>query len=336
MEIVAELSANHLGSLILAKKLIARAKQAGADAVKIQCWTPELMCGDRTYVLPSGQWEGRNLSDLYREAWTPDSWWEELFEYAADVGIECFASVFDLPALQRLEEIGCPRYKIASFEALDVRLVDAVVSTGKPIIVSTGLMSHETLLKMAWHWNCGNTTLLACVSEYPAEPSQYNLSVLGELKSCADFVGVSDHTLGQEVPIVAASLGADMLEKHFTLRRSNGGLDSAFSVTPNELSCIVSQCRIVDQCIGTPKMREPSEEALSLGRSLYVVNAMVKGEPLTPEIIRHNIVSMRPALGIPAIDVNKLVGKVMACDLPAGSPLTWGCLVDLYELASSH
>ena len=336
MEIVAELSCNHLGKLKRAITTIESAKGCGADAVKLQCWHPDLMVIDRTYVIPSGAWAGRNLYDLYQEAWTPWEWFPILFDKAREIGIDCFASVFDTEALSFLENMGCPRYKIASFEALDIPLVKAVADTGKPMIVSTGLMVEEDLERISYWGVARRLTLLKCISEYPATSWQYNLALLSTLGQYADKVGVSDHTLGKVVPAAAAALDCDMLEKHFTLNRADGGPDAAFSSEPKEFFEMMMMCRRVSRCRGIPEFTRPSDSALSLARSLYITAPLIKGETLYQEFVDAHVRSARPALGMSPNEIDNLTGKVVACDLPAGSQLTWGSLCDAHELAPSH
>jgi sialic acid synthase SpsE len=300
--IVAELSCNHLGSLPRALDLIWAAKGVGADAVKLQCWHPDLMVLNRQYVISEGTWAGRNLYDLYQEAWTPWEWFPILFDHARMFGIECFASVFDHEALSFLENLGCPRYKIASFEALDVGLVRSTASTGKPIIISTGACSKrdlDALLGNSW-LEPRNLTLLYCVSEYPAKPASFNLRSLDPLRSKAAHVGVSDHTLGLTIPIAATALGATMIEKHLTLDRSKPTLDATFSVEPNELREMVQACRDTAAALGEPGYRnDKAGKAAALGRSFWVRKPIPEGTLLTAEVIAHAICTARPNLGLP-------------------------------------
>ena len=314
MEIISELSCNHSGSLQRAKDLITAAFDAGADAVKLQCWERDTMVVDQERVIDSGPWAGRNLADLYREAWTPWEWFPPLFDYAAKIGIDMFSSVFDLKALAFLESLNCPRYKIASFEALDFSFIDAVSGTDKPVIISTGLMSVSDVLSVVMSWPA--VCQLLCVSEYPANPSSYNLGRIASLKRTWHVpVGVSDHTLGSAVPIAAAALGADMLEKHMQLT-GDDTLDSMFSMTPKEFEGMVRDCRDTESALGTD-YPEPSETALSFRRSLWVVKPLPAGDAITSE----HIISARPAGGLPPDALAGLIGHRVIRDLTPGMPL---------------
>ena len=314
MEIVAELSCNHSGSLQRAKDLIAVASDAGADAVKLQCWDRDSMVVDQARTIASGPWAGRNMADLYLEAWTPWPWFPPLFEYAAKLGIGMFSSVFDTKALAFLESINCPRYKIASFEALDFGFIDEVSDTGKPVILSAGLMTMADVIAVAMGWP--EAWQLLCVSEYPAHPSAYNLGRIASLKRTWHVhVGVSDHTLGSAVPIAAAALGADMLEKHLQLT-GDDTLDSMFSLPPKEFAGMVRDCRDTESALGTD-YPEPSETALSFRRSLWVVKTLPAGEAITSE----HIISARPAGGLPPDSLAGLIGHRVARDLAPGAPL---------------
>ena len=323
MEIVAELSCNHLGGYDRAVALIDAAKEARADAVKLQCWHPDRIVVKRDYVIDSGQWAGRNLYDLCHEAHTPWDWFPRLFTHARQIGIDCFVSVFDVRALDFLERIHCSRYKIASFEALDLPLVRAVVATGKPVIVSTGMMREKDFPPLLRIVPRDRLTLLKCVSEYPARASSYNLGSVRLLKGFANCAGVSDHTLGAAVPIAAAALRAGMLEKHFTLSRVDGGLDAAFSVEPHELRGIVSQCRDVEAAmIGDRYVNDVSAQSAQFKRSLWVAQPIKAGDVITFE----GVVSARPAGGADPDAIDKVIGCRATRDMAPGEPLR---LVDI-------
>jgi N-acetylneuraminate synthase len=319
LEIVAELSCNHSGSLQRAKDLITAAFDSGADAVKLQCWDRDDMVVDQLRAVPGGPWAGRNMADLYRDAWTPWEWFVPLFEHAAQLGIDIFSSVFDHSALTFLESINCPRYKIASFEALDRPLVNAVVATGKPVIISTGLLSMANVFDLAMRHS--DVCQLLCVSEYPADPASYNLGRLRQLHDVWHIrAGVSDHTLGSAIPVAAAALGADVLEKHFQLP-GDYTLDSAFSLTPKEFTAMVRDCRDVGAALGTD-YPVPSENALSLRRSLWVARPLAAGDEITPG----SVVSARPAGGLYPDAISFVIGNRVVRALSPGDPL---CADDL-------
>ena len=320
--IVAELSCNHLGQLNRAIKLVEAAKAAGADAVKLQCWYPGRMCVDRQYQIMAGTWQGSRLYDLYQAAFTPWEWFPRLFEYAKNIGIECFSSVFDVEALAFLEALGCPRYKIASFEITDLPLIRAVAATGKPIVISTGMATWNEIITA--HAAAGGhpVTFLKCTSSYPASPSQLNLLTItdGPLRAYGR-VGLSDHTLGHTAAVVATVLGATMIEKHLTLSRSDGGPDAGFSVEPHELKALVDACRDAAAALGVVRYgpTEAEKPSLIFRRSLYVRHAIPQGAVLTNEVIAESIVSSRPALGLPPD--YPILGRRVLRDLPAGTPL---------------
>ena len=327
--IVAELSCNHLGSLPRALDLILAAKNVGADAVKLQCWHPDRMCVDREYMITSKPWQGSRLYDLYQAAFTPWEWFPILFERAKALGIECFASVFDVEALAFLETLDCPRYKIASFEITDLPLIRAVAHTGKPIVISTGMATESEVFAAAGvAFECApdretvRPTLLKCTSAYPAPVAEANLRTMLNLKVPGVAVGLSDHTLGPVVPVVATALGATMIEKHLTLYRSDGGPDAAFSSEPQEFKATVLACREAKLALGEVKYgpTEAERPSLIFRRSLYVRRPLPKGMILTPEVIASAIVSARPALGLPPS--HPILGRRVLRDLPAGTPLT--------------
>lgn len=342
--IVAEVSCNHLGSISRALELIATAKSVGADSVKFQCWTPERMSIDRTFVIPSGPWAGYTLPKLYAEAHTPMHWFPELFSYAERVGIECFASVFDIDALAYLESLNCPRYKIASFEITDLPLIEAVAKTGKPVVISTGMATREEIScaeMQAFMGGATDITTLKCTSAYPAHSADANLATMvnrastsmqrgGEPDTRIQVkVGLSDHTLGSTVAIAATALGATMIEKHLTLSRADGGPDAGFSSEPHEFKRMTAACREAAAALGTVRYGPTEAELPSLiyRRSLYARHDLYAGEPVTPElfVFADRVQSSRPALGLPPSF--PLVGRVMARDVRAGSPIVMGDLV---------
>ncbi len=322
MQIVAELSCNHQGDLQRAKDLVTAAKDAGADAVKLQCWHPDVMVVDKSYVLSGGTWDGRNLYDLYQEAWTPWEWFPPLFDHAAYLGIEMFSSVFDYESLSFLENLGCPRYKIASFEAFDHGLISAAIDTGKEVIISTGLMSEQDV--RARLTSTPDVTLLLCVSEYPAAPESYNLGRIRKLQDTWHaHVGVSDHTLGSVVAVTAAALGAEMVEKHMQLE-GDATLDSAFSLTPREFAAMVRDCREAEAALGV-SYPLPSAQSKSYGKSLYVHKPIKAGTVLTLTVLETCVRASRPNKGLPPMMLPYAVGNIAARDLVPGEPFTEAC-----------
>lgn len=271
--IVAELSANHNGSLDRALRLVDAAAQAGADAVKFQLYDPDKMAPS-DLVIESGPWAGRNARELYREAMTPREWFLPLFDHARRCGIEAFSSVFDIDGLAFLESLGCPRYKIASFEILDLELIRAVAAAGKPLIISTGMATLEEIGSAVFHaGRCDGLTLLKCTSAYPAPPWHANLQTITHLRVRFPHVdvGLSDHTLGIGAAVAATVLGASLIEKHLTLSRADGGPDAAFSSEPHEFAAMVKACREAAQAIGEVRYGPTESERPQLqlrGRTL--------------------------------------------------------------------
>jgi sialic acid synthase SpsE len=250
--IVAELSANHNGSLDRALRLVDAAAQAGADAVKFQLYDPDKMAPS-DLVIESGPWAGRNARELYREAMTPREWFLPLFEHARRSGIEAFSSVFDADGIAFLEGLGCQRYKIASFEIVDLPLIQRVAQTGKPLIISTGMATLEEIGSAVFHsGRCDGLTLLKCTSAYPAPPGHANLQTITHLRVMFPHVdvGLSDHTLGIGAAVAATVLGASLIEKHLTLFRADGGPDAAFSSEPHEFAAMVKACLEAAQAVG--------------------------------------------------------------------------------------
>lgn len=322
--IVAEISCNHLGRLERALTLIDAAKKAGADAVKFQCWARDMMVLT-DHRIEGTAWNTRSMKELYAEAWTPWNWFPALFEHAKRVGIECFASVFDHESLAFLEGLGCPRYKIASFEIVDLSLIKAVAKTGKPIVISTGMASEDEVfdaVELADLFT--DVTVLKCTSAYPAAAAGANLATLRVLTEY-DYlpedasVGLSDHTLGLVVPVAATVLGATMIEKHLTLNRSDGGPDAAFSSEPHEFRAMVDACREAAQAIGEVRYGPTEEEkpSLQFRRSLYWARDIEAGETITREHLR----TARPALGASPADLPKYLGCTASRDLAFGDPV---------------
>lgn len=328
--IVAELSANHLGGLERALKLIDAAKDAGADAVKFQTYLAAEMVGPQGYTIPSGPWAGKDLLDLYKQAETPRRWHQALFAYAKSIGIEAFSTPFSADDVDFLEELDCPQYKIASFELVDLPLIRYVASKGKPMIMSTGMAMADEILdarQAATLAGCSDITLLKCTSGYPTPAAEVNLramvSMVG-LNGWMGKVGLSDHTLGIAVPIAATVLGADMIEKHLTLSRADGGPDAAFSLEPHEFADMVRACREARESIGEVRYGpSPSErDQLSLRRSLYWAKDIKAGAVVQKSMVR----TARPALGLHPGKLDQIEGMRLMRDVSAGQPVTVDCL----------
>lgn len=266
MKIVAELSANHLGSLERAIALVEEAARAGADAVKLQTFTPEQMA-EPGIRIETGPWAGRELLELYREAHTPREWHRPLFDVAKINGIDAFSSVFHPDDVEFLETLGCQTYKIASFELTDTALIASAAKTGKPIVISTGMAMEAEMLRgasAAWDAGCTNLTVLKCTSGYPAPVSEMNLATMNDMRRFFSRVGLSDHTLGIAVPVAAVALGATMIEKHLTLSRADGGPDAAFSLEPLEFAEMVRACRDAEAALGKVHYGPTAAEASSV------------------------------------------------------------------------
>lgn len=326
--IIAEMSCNHMGSFERAIKIMEAAAAAGAGAVKLQTLRPEgitLDSDEPPFRISGGLWDGRRLFDLYREAQTPWEWHEALFKRGRELGVLVFSSPFDLEAVDFLEKLGAPAYKIASFEAVDVPLIEKAAATGKPVIISTGmadLPEIEDAVKAARGAGCRQLALLHCVSGYPAPAEDANLATLRDLADRFDVVvGLSDHTQGTAVSVAAVSLGAALIEKHVTLSRSDPSLDADFSLEPDELKKLCDEVQIVAKALGHVEYAlEPSEQAsLKWRRSLYVVEDMKAGERFT----ERNVRSLRPALGLSPKHAKAVLGKTASAPVRAGTPLTW-------------
>ena len=323
--IVAEISGNHCGEIDKAIQLIEVAKWAGADAVKTQCYTPDtitLNCDRPDFLIKEGPWKDRSLYDLYTRAHTPFDWHPELYRYARSTGIEIFSSVFDYTALALLEELDCPAYKIASMEITDIPLIEAVARTGKPMIISTGMATDGEVggaFEAAVDADANDIGLLHCVSGYPTPIEQSNLWRIGHLYEMWPrlIIGVSDHSLGREVPMMATAMGSRIIEKHLCLSRDDVSEDADFSLEPGEFKAMVAAAH---QAWAACRYNETKSEDSSrqLRRSLYVVQDMQKGEAFSPENIR----SIRPGYGLPPEHLNKIVGRVAIADIARGTALT--------------
>lgn len=324
--IVAELSANHHGNKQIAIDSIRAAKAAGADAVKLQTYTPDTItidCKNDDFKIKGTIWENKYLYDLYKEAYTPWEWHEELFRIAREEGLVCFSSPFDKTAIDFLESLDNPIYKIASFEITDIPLIEYAASKGKPMVISTGIATEEDIqLAVDTCRTTGNNdiTLLKCTSSYPAPIEEANLSMISDLaKRFGVKSGLSDHTIGSTSPIVAAVLGATMIEKHFIIDRSIGGPDATFSMNEQEFSEMVKAVRNAEKSIGKIDytLTEKQIKSRDFSRSLYVVEDIKKGEIITEENVR----SIRPGFGLHPKYYPVVLGKKAVRDIERGNPL---------------
>jgi len=331
--IIAEMSGNHNGSIERAFRLIEEAKAAGADAIKLQSYRADTITIDHDapeFLVHGGLWDGRRLYELYEEAHTPWEWHAPLFEKARSVGITIFSAPFDPTAVDMLEELGAPAYKIASPEIVDIPLIEYAARTGKPLIISTGMASYEEIseaVSAARNSGASQIILLHCTSAYPTPPEEANLATIADLSERTGmFTGLSDHTLDTVVATAAVALGACVIEKHFTLSRVEGGVDSAFSLEPAELKRLVEHSRIAWSAIGKPSYRPTKSETgvLKHRRSLYAVKPIKAGEIFTTENIR----SIRPANGLPPKYLPQILGKKAACDIGFGQPLSFQYLLN--------
>lgn len=326
--VIAELSANHNGNLDRALAIMTAAKAAGASAVKLQTYRPDTITlkSDRPeFQIHGGLWDGHSLYDLYEWAHTPWAWHHALFAKGRELGLTVFSSPFDFSAVDLLESLDCPAYKIASFELVDLPLIRYAAQTGKPLIMSTGMANEAEIaaaVEMALKHGNGQLALLHCVSGYPAPATEYNLRTIPMLRQRFGVeVGLSDHTLGSATAITATALGATLIEKHFTLARADGGPDCAFSMEPAELTELVASVNTAHAALGVADYQLTASEQgnRAFRRSLYLVKEMVAGEVLTAEHIK----SVRPALGLPPADYDRLIGKRVNRDLCANQPLNW-------------
>jgi len=325
--IIAELSANHNGSLDTALDTIRAAARAGADAIKLQTYTADTITIDsrkEDFMIKGTIWEGRNLHDLYAEAYTPWEWHARLFEAARAEGLECFSSPFDPMAVDFLEQLKTPAYKVASFEITDIPLIELIASRGKPVIISTGIAEMEDIeLALDACRRMGNhdIALLKCTSSYPAPIEEANLTMIRDFRERFGVItGLSDHTMGATAPIVSVCMGAKIIEKHFILDRSIGGPDASFSMTEAEFTDMVRMVRDAEKAIGRVdyNLTEKQRKGRDFSRSLYVVRDIAAGEKLTEENIR----SIRPGFGLHPRYYREVLGKIAKVSIEKGDRLT--------------
>ena len=324
--IIAELSANHNGSLKIAKETIKAAKRAGADAIKLQTYTADtltMFSNKEDFFINGTIWEGKNLYELYKEAYTPWEWHEELFDLAKKEGLICFSSPFDKTAVDFLENLNVPAYKVASFEITDIPLIKYIASKGKPIIFSTGISELNDIdlaISTCKKEGNNNIALLKCTSSYPAPISEANLCMIKDLRERYDLItGLSDHTIGSTVPIMSIAFGAKIIEKHFIIDRSIGGPDSSFSMNENEFSLMVKNIRDAEKSIGVVdyKLTTKQLNGRNFSRSLYIVKDVKKGDVLT----ENNIRSIRPGFGLHPKYYFEILGKTFKRALEPGDRL---------------
>lgn len=340
--IIAELSANHNGSLVIALETIRAAKRAGADAIKLQTYKPETITIDSKqpdFQLKQGTiWDGKYLFDLYKEAYTPWEWHEQLFKAAEQEGLVCFSSPFDPTAVDLLEELNAPAYKIASFEITDIPLIELVASKGKPVIISTGIARKEDIklaLDACKRMGNENVALLKCTSAYPAPIEDANMVMLRDMAERFGVItGLSDHTMGSTVPIVATALGAKIIEKHFILSKSIGGPDASFSMDELEFTEMVKAVREAEKAIGKVDytLSDKQKRGREFARSLYVVEDIKAGEVITEKNVR----SIRPGFGLHPKHLNKIIGRKARVDLERGTGLKIEHLFDNTGLVGSN
>lgn len=327
--IIAEISANHNGSYDNAVKLIKEAAKAGVDAIKLQTYTPDtitLDCNNEHFQIKQGTiWDGVTLHNLYKDAFTPWEWQPKLKRIAEEEGLICFSSPFDKSAVDFLEEMKVPAYKVASFEITDIPLIEYIASKGKPMILATGIATLgdiEEAISACKRVGNNQIALLKCTSAYPAPLEDVNLKTIPNLAETFDVItGLSDHTLGISVPIAAVALGAKIIEKHFTLCRADGGPDAAFSLEPDELKSMVNSIRETEKALGhiTYGLTEKMKNSRHFSRSLFVVKDINRGEVFTEENLR----SIRPGVGMHTKHYKDVLGKVAKVDIIKGTPMDW-------------
>lgn len=332
--LIAEMSANHNGNISNAFRIVDEAKKTGADAVKIQTYTPDtitLKSDLPDFQINDGLWAGRTLYELYEWAHTPWEWHRPLFEHARKLGITMFSSPFDNTAVDLLEDLNAPAYKIASFEAVDLALIKYAASTGKPLIISTGMADAEEIqeaIDVAREGGCKELAILHCVSGYPAPAEDYNLRTIPDMIERFGLVtGLSDHTLDNSTAIASVVMGASIIEKHFTLDRSGGGPDDCFSLEPAEMAALCRDSRTAWAAMGRVDYGRKSSEKgnVKFRRSLYFVKDLKAGELITHDAVR----SVRPGFGLAPKFYEQIIGKAVCCSVKAGAPV----LIDEIDMA---
>ncbi|MFC1884989.1 pseudaminic acid synthase [Thermodesulfobacteriota bacterium] len=330
--IIAEMSANHSQDYDRAVKILEAAKKAGADAIKLQTYTPDTLtidCDNEYFKISDTIWRGKTLYDLYGEAYTPWEWHRDLKDVADGLGLDFFSTAFDSTAVEFLDKIGVPAFKIASFENIDMLLLKEVACTGKPIIISTGMASFEEIsdaVNTVRENGNNQIALLKCTSAYPAIPAEANLKTIPHMAEAFNTpVGLSDHTTGVIMPAVAVTLGACIIEKHFTISRKDPGPDSTFSLEPEEFKNMVEGVRQAEEALGTIsyEQTEKEKESSVFRRSLFVVKDIKRGESLTEENVR----AIRPGYGLLPKYLDKVLGCRAACDIKRGTPIKWDQLM---------
>jgi pseudaminic acid synthase len=325
--VIAEMSANHNGEIKNAFQIIAEAKKMGADAVKIQTYTADTLTLDSAlpdFMIDSGLWAGKSLYELYKLAFTPWEWHSALFDFARDEGITLFSSPFDTTAVDLLEDLNAPAYKIASFEAIDLALIKYVASTKKPMIISTGMANSEEIqeaIDTAHAAGCVELAILHCVSGYPAPASNYNMKTLADMVGRYGLVtGLSDHTLDNTAAISSVALGGSIIEKHFTLDREGGGPDDSFSMEPRDLKNLVDSVATAHQCLGEVDYGLKSSEVgnIKFRRSLYFIKDLKAGELITEDAVK----SIRPGYGVAPKYLDSVIGSVVKKDVGFGHAVT--------------
>lgn len=326
--IIAELSANHNGDIDRAFAIMEEAKKAGADAIKLQTYTADtitLECDSEEFQIHGGLWDGKNLYQLYQEAQMPWEWHQPLFEKAKELGITIFSSPFDFTAVDLLEELNAPAYKIASFELVDLPLIKRVAQTGKPMIMSTGMANEEEIaeaIATAQANGCQELVVLHCVSGYPAPADQYNLRTIADMSARFNVLaGLSDHTIDNATAVAAVALGACLIEKHVTMDRNGGGPDDSFSLEPHELAALCKDAKTAWAALGKVNYERTEAEKgnVKFRRSLYVVQDIKAGEEFTTENVR----SIRPGFGLAPKYLEQVIGQTAKVDIKRGSPLSF-------------
>jgi len=329
--IIAEMSANHNGNIDTAIETIKAAKRSGANCIKLQTYTPDTITIDSNkddFLIKGTIWDGSNLYELYKKAHTPWKWHKELFRIAKEEGLICFSSPFDNTAVDFLENLNCPAYKIASFEITDIPLIKYIASKNKPVIISTGIATLKDIeLAVNTCRSAGNEdiALLKCTSSYPAPIDEANLIMINDLRKKFNVItGLSDHTIGSIVPIVATSIGAKIIEKHFILDRSIGGPDASFSMDESDFSRMVAKVREVEKAIGeiNYELTNKQIQGRDFSRSLYFVKDMKKDE----KISKDNVRSIRPGFGLHPSEFYKILGKSLNQDIEKGTAVNWNLI----------